>query len=301
MTVAYRVENLVKRYPRQDVLAVDGMSFEIAEGEIFGLLGDNGAGKTTLVRQLVGLLRPTSGRIELFGRDVVKDAGFVSTVIGYMPQSTSALNRLTVGEAVYFAAHLRGMSRRDARRERDELLELWRIAAIGHKVSTDLSGGQRRLLQLAVATAGRAPVLILDEPTNDLDPVNKKHVWEVLRDFNQQRGTTILLVTHDAVEAEKAIQRVGIVQRGRFTALGTPAQLKTAIAQKLKVHLTFPPDDPPVLPFGVVPQEESEGSSLLMLDRDEAAELLGKLDLRKITDIRMTSTTLEDLYLHYAS
>ncbi|WP_434444258.1 ABC transporter ATP-binding protein [Lentzea sp. E54] len=301
MTVAYRVENLVKRYPRQDVLAVDGMSFEIAEGEIFGLLGDNGAGKTTLVRQLVGLLRPTSGRIELFDRDVVKDASFVATVIGYMPQSTSALNRLTVGEAVYFSAHLRGMSRGDARRERDELLELWRIAEIRDKVSTNLSGGQRRLLQLAVATAGRAPVLILDEPTNDLDPVNKKHVWEVLRDFNQRRGTTIVLVTHDAVEAEKAIQRVGIVQRGRFTALGTPAQLKAEIAQKLKVHLAFPPDDPPALPFGVVPQEESDGSWLLMLDRDEAAELLGKLDLRKITDIRMTSTTLEDLYLHYAS
>jgi ABC-2 type transport system ATP-binding protein len=230
VTVAYRVENLVKRYPRQDVLAVDGMSFEIAEGEIFGLLGDNGAGKTTLVRQLVGLLRPTSGRIELFGRDVVADATFVPTMIGYMPQSTSALNRLTVGEAVYFSAHLRGLSRPDARRERDELLDLWRIAEIRDKVSTSLSGGQRRLLQLAVATAGRAPVLILDEPTNDLDPVNRKHVWDVLRGFNQKRGTTIVLVTHDAVEAEKAIQRVGIVQRGRFTALGTPAQLKAEIA-----------------------------------------------------------------------
>ncbi|MEU5693273.1 ABC transporter ATP-binding protein [Actinosynnema sp. NPDC020468] len=277
------------------------MSFEIAEGEIFGLLGDNGAGKTTLVRQLVGLLRPTSGRIELFGRDVVEYTGFVSTMIGYMPQSTAALNRLTVGEAVYFSAHLRGMSRGDARRERDELLELWRIAEIRDKVSTNLSGGQSRLLQLAVATAGRAPVLILDEPTNDLDPVNKKHVWEVLRGFNQGRGTTIVLVTHDAVEAEKAIQRVGIVQRGRFTALGTPARLKAEIAQKLKVHLAFPPDDPPELPYGVVPQERSAGTWLLMLDRDEAGELLGKLDLRKITDIRMTSTTLEDLYLHYAS
>lgn len=143
--------------------------------------------------------------------------------------------------------------------------------------------------------------LILDEPTNDLDPVNRRHVWDVLRERNRSHGTTIVLVTHDAVEAEKAIQRVGILQHGRFTALGTPAQLKDGIAMKLRVELEFPPHAPPKLPQDVVPHEKAEGVWQLVLDRDEAARLLADLDLRAINDIRLTSTTLEDLYLHYVS
>lgn len=301
MKFAYRVENLVKRYPGQAAPAVDGMTFEIREGEIFGLLGDNGAGKTTLVRQLAGLLQPTSGRVELFGRDVTRDPRFISTVIGYMPQSSAALNRLTVREAIYFAAHLRGLSRMDARRECDELLELWRLGPIGGQVCSRLSGGQRRLLQLAVAMSGHAPVLILDEPTNDLDPLNKRHVWEVLSDWNVRLGTTIVLVTHDAVEAEKVIQRVGIVQRGSFTALGTPAQLKSEIAQKLRVEVRFEPTNPPSLPYDIAPQEKEDGYWLFMLDRDDATMLLAHMEFHKVSDLRLNSTTLEDLYIHYAS
>ncbi|AHH18292.1 putative ABC transporter, ATP-binding protein [Nocardia nova SH22a] len=301
MKFAYRVESLVKRYPGQAAPAVDGMTFEIREGEIFGMLGDNGAGKTTLVRQLAGLLQPTSGRVELFGRDVTRDPRFISTVIGYMPQSSAALNRLTVREAIYFAAHLRGLSRMDARRECDELLELWRLGPIGGQVCSRLSGGQRRLLQLAVAMSGHAPVLILDEPTNDLDPLNKRHVWEVLSDWNVRLGTTIVLVTHDAVEAEKVIQRVGIVQRGSFTALGTPAQLKSEIAQKLRVEVRFEPTNPPSLPCDIAPQEKEDGYWLFMLDRDDATMLLAHMEFHKVSDLRLNSTTLEDLYIHYAS
>lgn len=299
MSIAYRVRDLTKHYPKQPKPAVDELSFDIAEGEIFGLLGDNGAGKTTLVRQLVGLLKPTAGTIELFGRNVEHEPRFVPTVVGYMPQGGASLNHLTVGEAVYFAAHLRGV--RNARRERDELLELWRITGLRDRDSSRLSGGQSRLLRLAVAMAGRPAILILDEPTNDLDPVNRKHVWDVLKEWNRSHGTTIVLVTHDAVEAEKAIQRVGILQHGRFTALGTPAQLKDGIAMKLRVELEFAPQRPPKLPANVVPHEKAEGVWSLVLDRDDAATLLADLDLHAINDIRMTSTTLEDLYLHYVS
>lgn len=299
MSIAYRIRDLTKQYPKQRGPAVDGLSFDIAEGEIFGLLGDNGAGKTTLVRQLVGLLKPTAGTIELFGHDVREEPRFVPTVVGYMPQGGNSLNHLTVGEAVYFAAHLRGI--RNARKERDEILELWRITGLRDRDSSRLSGGQSRLLRLAVAMAGRPRVLILDEPTNDLDPVNRRHVWDVLKQWNRNHGTTIVLVTHDAVEAEKAIGRVGIMRGGRFTALGTPAQLKDGIALKLKVELEFPPHSPPKLPKDVIPHEKAEGVWQLVLDRDEAARLLAGLDLHAITDIRMTSTTLEDLYLHYVS
>ncbi|WP_424185499.1 ABC transporter ATP-binding protein [Actinokineospora sp. G85] len=300
MTPAYSVEALVLTYPGQDRPAVDAVSFSIAEGEVFGLLGDNGAGKSTVVRQLVTLLRPTSGRVALFGVDIAADPGLVARTVGYMPQSSAALNRLTAAESVYFAAHLRGLSRRDARRERDELLGLWGIDEVAGRSSARLSGGQRRLLQLAVAMAGRRPVLILDEPTNDLDPVRRKHVWSVLRRRNAELGTTIVLVTHDAVEAEKAIQRVGILRRGRFTAIGTPAELRRGIEGALRVELAFPPDDPPALPEGVTPRETGEGRWLLLLDNADAGALVARLD-PATTDIRLSSTTLEDLYLHYAA
>ncbi|GAA3126926.1 ABC transporter ATP-binding protein [Streptosporangium carneum] len=299
--IAYDVRNLVKTYPKQSSRATDDVTFQIAEGEIFGLLGDNGAGKTTLVRQMVNLLRPDAGRIELFGRDITEDPRHVSRLVGYMPQSGSALNRLTVGEAVYFAAHLRGLGASAAKRERDELLDLLRVTEIRNKSSSHLSGGQCRLLQLAVAMAARPPVLVLDEPTNDLDPANRKYVWEVLRHWNSEYRTTIILITHDAVEAEKVIKRVGIVQRGRFTALGTPAELKSATALKLHVELSFLPGDPPELPPGMTPWKTADDSWALTVDRGDAQELLAKLDFAKITDIRLYSATLEDLYLHYVS
>ncbi|SDH95679.1 ABC-2 type transport system ATP-binding protein/ABC-2 type transport system permease protein [Sinosporangium album] len=299
--VAYDVKNLVKTYPRQRAPAIDGVTFQIHEGEIFGLLGDNGAGKTTLVRQMVNLLRPDSGTVELFGRDVRDDPRHVAMLVGYMPQKSAALNRLTVGEAIYFTAHLRGLSRQAARGERDALVELWRLGDIVDKSSEQLSGGQRRLMQLAVAMAGDPPVLVLDEPTNDLDPVNRKHVWDVLRDRNTRRGTTVILITHDAVEAEKAIQRVGIVQRGRFTALGTPGELKSRVALQVHVDLSFTPGSPPRLPAGITPWKSAPDSWSLRVDPDAVPALMAALDFADITDIRLSSATLEDLYLHYVS
>jgi ABC-type Na+ transport system ATPase subunit NatA len=168
--IAYDVQHVVKYYPKQKQPANKDVTLQVDKGEIFGILGDNGAGKTTLVRQMVNLLRPTSGRIALFGQDVASDPLYVSMNVGYMPQETHALNNLTVGEALYFTAHLRGLSRADARRERDGLMALWQMERLRDKYSSRLSGGERRLLRLAAAMAGAVPVLILDEPTNDLAP-----------------------------------------------------------------------------------------------------------------------------------
>ena len=148
--IVYDVQRLTKRYPGQARPANCDLSLQIAEGEILGLLGDNGAGKTTLVRQMVNLLRPTSGTITLYGRPIGADPLQVPATVGYMPQDTAALNNLTVSEALYYTAHLRGLTRADARRERDELLETWQIGPLRSSYSTRLSGGERRLLRLAV-------------------------------------------------------------------------------------------------------------------------------------------------------
>ena len=305
MTVVYDIRGITKTYPGQPQPANKNITLQIREGEIFGLLGDNGAGKSTLVKQMMNLLASDSGDITLFGQTIDADPLFAPLHVGYMPQSGSALNSLTVGEALYFTAHLRGLSRSAARAERDRLLALWDLQDIRHKPPDKLSGGQKRLLQLAVALAGSPPVLILDEPTNDLAPQRRKRVWDVLRALNRERGVTVIFITHDAIEAEKIIQRVGIMRAGELVALGRPSDLKKRIDRQLRLELFFPPESPPALPDDLVPHQLDAGRWLVYVDRsrfdkDRAGEVLNLLDLERIDDFSLHSATLEDLYLYYA-
>lgn len=299
--IIYNIEEVSKYYPRQQRPANDRITLQIHQGEIFGLLGDNGAGKSTLVRQMVNLLRSSAGRITLFGRDVGNDPLHVPLHVGYMPQDARALNNLTVGEALYFTAHLRGLSRADARRERDALLEIWQIESLRNTNTTSLSGGQRRLLGLAVASTAAPPVLILDEPTNDLDPQRRKLVWDVLRRMNIDRGTTIVFITHDAIEAEKIIQRVGIMRAGRLVAVGRPGELKQIVDQQLRLEIFCTPGAPPQLPGQIVPAPIEPGRWLVLLDRDQVGMVFNHLPFDQIDDFRLYSATLEDLYLHFAA
>jgi ABC-2 type transport system ATP-binding protein len=296
---AYRVCDLVKCYPGSTTLANDHIDLEIRVGEIFGLLGDNGAGKSTLVRQMVNLLRPTSGQISLFNRPIEVNPSLVSTSVGYMPQSSAALNRLTVAEAIYFVAHLRGRSREQARRESESLVDIWNLGKVRNSPSVRLSGGQKRLMGLAIAMAGRPPVLILDEPTNDLDPVNKRYVWEVLEGYNTS-GSTIIFITHDAVEAERIVQRVGIMKGGKFIALGTPEDLKRKISLEMRIELHFSSPDPPNMPPSI-PYEKSDGRLIIYVPPEHLSGVLSRVNLVQFSDIKIYPPTLEELYLHYAT
>lgn len=299
--VVYDVRDLVKVYPGQTQPANKNITLQIRRGEIFGLLGANGAGKSTLVRQMVNLLPGTSGSITLFGQPVGRNSLHVPLNVGYMPQETHALNNLTVGEALYFTAHLRGMGRAEALRERDALLDLWQMQDLRDRPSPRLSGGQRRLLRLAVAMVGFPPVLILDEPTNDLDPRRRRLVWDVLRQVNRERGTTVIFITHDAIEAEKAIQRVGIMRAGELVVVGRPSDLKRAVDQKLRLELFFSPTAPPALPPDLTCHQLEAGRWLVLLEREQMMDVLNGLNLERIDDFRLQSATLEDLYLHYAA
>jgi ABC-2 type transport system ATP-binding protein len=230
-TVVYDIDHLYKYYPGQTEPANKDISLCILEGEIFGLLGDNGAGKTTLVKQMVNLIRSTSGNIRLYGKSIDKDPLYVPQHIGYMPQNNLALNNLTVSESIYFTAHLRGMSQKESKRECEKLIEQWNLEDIRKRPCIHISGGQKRLLQLSIALAGAPPILILDEPTNDLDPLKRKQVWEVLQKLNREHQVTIIFITHDAIEAEKIIQRIGIMRRGILVAIGKLSELKSKIDQ----------------------------------------------------------------------
>ena len=295
----YSVSSLTKLYPGTNTPANDGISFNVVEGEIFGLLGDNGAGKSTLVKQMVNLLQPTRGTVRLYGRPVQEDPLHVPRHVGYMPQAARALNSLTVSEALYFTSHLRGCSRREASRERERLLQLWDLHAIRTAQCSRLSGGQQRLLQLAAAMAGQPPILILDEPTNELAPQRRRHVWQTLRAENREKGTTIIFITHDAIEAEKIIQQVGILHKGRLVALGKPSTLKKRLSRELRLELRFQPESPPNLPIGLRPQKLAKGHWLVRLDQDQVDATLSAIDLARIDDFQLSSATLEDLYLHY--
>ena len=299
--IVYDIQDLMLVYPGQQRPANNRITLQIQQGEIFGLLGDNGAGKSTLVRQMANLLRPTSGSIRLYGEPVGKDPLLVPQHVGYMPQDGLALNNLTVEEAIYFTAHLRGLPRAEARQECKMLIDLWDLGEFRSRPSIRLSGGQKRLLQLAVAFAGLPPVLLLDEPTNDLDPQRRKQVWEAMRRTNQEKGTTIIFITHDAIEAEKIIQRVGIMLSGNLVALGRPVDLKSQVDRKLRLELFLTPGAQPCLPPGLEARPVGAGRWLAHLDRAEAQDVLNHLDLKGVDDFRIYSATLEDLYLYYAS
>jgi ABC-2 type transport system ATP-binding protein len=296
MSFAYEIKHLTRYYPKQLKPANDDLSLTIEVGEFFGLLGDNGAGKTTLVKQMAHLLTPTKGSIHLFGQPL--DANNSANNIGYMPQTGMALNNLTVGEAFYFTAHLRGFSRPDARLERDRLLMLLELGILRDKPIPRLSGGQKRLVALGSTLAANPPIIILDEPTNDLDPQNRSRVWEILRHVNATYGTTMILVTHNVLEAEKVVQRVGIMQHGKLVSVGRPGVLKGELNRHLRLEVVFAPDSPPVFPPNLQMKALSPSRWLLLIEHEQAPMFLNLLNqTASVEDFRLSTATLEDLYL----
>jgi ABC-2 type transport system ATP-binding protein len=286
-----------KTYPQQSIPANDHITLTIEAGEIFGLLGDNGAGKSTLIKQMANLLKSDSGTIRLFGKPLALTPLYTPSKIGYMPQSGNALNNLTVSESLYFTAHLRGLSRSAARLERDRLVALWNLDPVRDRVIARLSGGQRRLSLLAITMAASPPVLILDEPTNDLDPQHRQLVWDTLRAINQERQTTFILVTHNVIEAEKVISRVGIMREGRLLAIGRPGLLKADLNRQRRLEVVFTPDCPPILPDGAIPRILSPGRWQLLIERESAPAYLDALNKASgVEDFRLSTATLEDLY-----
>jgi ABC-2 type transport system ATP-binding protein len=296
----FALDGVTKQYRRSSRPANDAISLEVVEGEIFGILGDNGAGKTTLVRQMAGLTSPTSGRIAFRGRPLAEAGAALTSQIGYMPQSAFALNHLRVEEAIFYTGRLRGLRRDAARIETARLIDAWGLGDVSSRVAKQLSGGQRRLLQLAVTMAAAPPILVLDEPTNDLDPLNRKRVWQLLRAANTA-GSTVIFVTHDAVEAEKVIDRVAIMRHGRVVAVGRPRDLKAKVDDRFRLDLTGDPLAPPTLPPALSWTELEPGRWRAMLAKADVGPILAAVDAHQFDDVRLASATLEDLYLHYAS
>ena len=302
-TVAVSVDGLV-RHHRDGVLATDRVSLEVPAGEVFGLLGPNGAGKTTLVRQLVGVLRPEAGRVTLLGTDVTADARAASRVLAYLAQSEPALDELPVGLAVETAGRLRGLPKRQARAATTALLDELSLGELRDRPLCRLSGGQRRLAHVATALVGDRPLLVLDEPTTGLDALARRAVWELLRRRRTELGTTVVLVTHNVLEAEQVLDRVAVLDQGRVIACDTPGRLKALVSNDVRLDLVWrgePPLDDPVV-AALAARSEVEGKRWsARLPAADAREFLGRLTggpaLAALDDFTLATPTLEDVYL----
>ncbi len=304
---AIDVRQIVKKFG--DFTAVNGVSFTVDEGEIFGLLGPNGAGKSTLIRMLVTLLLPTSGTAIVDGYDIVKDANSVRRSIGVIPQAMTSDLELSVEENLIIFAKLYGVPRQKRDRLIDELLDAveltkWRAAPV-----KNLSGGMRRRVEIARGLVHEPRIFFLDEPTTGLDPVSRVAVWEMLQRIKSQRDLTILITTHYMDEADKLCDRIAIVDHGELKALDSPLKLKASIPGKNVIEASF--GDMPAgwidelrrLPDvdGVTGEDHvfrissHNGPATTLALMDTAARLRVP-----VQSLSVQSTTLDDVFVHYA-
>ena len=231
-TPAIETERLTKNFGPTRALA--GLDLVVARGGILGLLGPNGAGKTTAVRVLATLLRPDSGRARVLGADVVRQAGDVRSRIGLTGQYAALDDYLTGRTNLVMIGQLARLTRSQARRRADELLDRFDLAGAAGRVVKTYSGGMRRRLDLAASLIGHPEVLFLDEPTTGLDPRSRAVMWEIIRELAAE-GTTLLLTTQYLDEADQLASQIAVIDAGRVIAEGSPDQLKAKVGEDLIV------------------------------------------------------------------
>src|SRR5438093_1917476 len=304
---AIDVRNIVKKFG--DFEAVKGITFDVAEGEIFGLLGPNGAGKSTLIRMMTTLLPPTSGTAFVNGFDVTKDANGVRHVIGVIPQALTTDLELSVEENLLIFAKLYGVAREKREKLITQLLEFveltqWRDAQV-----KNLSGGMRRRVEIARGLVHEPRIFFLDEPTTGLDPVSRVNVWEMLQKIKAARDLTILITTHYMDEADKLCDQIAIVDHGELKALDSPLKLKASIPGKNVIEVSF--GDPPPgwrSTLERLPGVESvteEDHVFRLASADGPATTLALMETAAqmhvpVRSLSIQSTTLDDVFVHYA-
>ena len=232
--IIIRVEGLVKHYG--EVTALDGVSFNVNKGEIFGLLGPNGAGKTTLIEIICGLRKFDDGKVTILGFDLVKDSYKVRSLIGFCPQETLLYDLLSVKENFAFTASLYSMSSREFKEKLDYFSKILGVEEFLNRKVKELSGGMKRRANLATSIIHDPPIIILDEPTVGFDPNVKREFWELIKSL-RENGKTVLLSTHDMYEADELCDRVAIMDKGKIAALDKPRMLKEKFGGEALINI----------------------------------------------------------------
>lgn len=300
------ITGLTRRYGH--VVANDEVSLRVRSGEVVGLLGHNGAGKTTLVSQVVGLLKPDSGAIRVGGTDAVQHPAVARRHVALQPQAQAPIDGLTPRTAIEIAGRLRGLSARDARAIAVELgdeLDIGRwLDQRALPEGRGLSGGIRRLTGFAMAVATPVPLLILDEPTNDIDASRRRLLWDAVR-RRGDRGSGVLLVTHNVAEAERIVDELVVLDRGRVVANGSPAQLRGTQDSDLRLELQLAPNGTdPSERTGALPvlrRVRTGRRTVLIIAADQAASAVAWATAQRadgqIEGFSLAPAMLEDAYL----
>ena len=296
MTAAVTIDNLTKKYGNSTV--VDGVSFEVEQGEIFALLGPNGAGKTTTVEMIEGLRKPNSGSISILGIDAIKEREKTYELIGVQLQSTTLYDKIKIKEVVDLFS---GYYQKSV--PTDQLLDSLSLTDIQNNYVTTLSGGQKQRVALAIALVNDPEVIFLDEPTTGLDPQARRNLWSIVEDL-KAKGKTIVLTTHYMEEAEQLCTRVGIIDHGKIIALDTPRNLITKADLESTVEVTYAGHDGEEI-FGKIPgvSEVIRDDNRFILHTKKAPSVLRELinlaekNSMQLDNMSSRQGTLEDVFL----
>jgi ABC-2 type transport system ATP-binding protein len=300
------VRALTKRFG--DFTAVDGISFTVGRGEIFGMLGPNGAGKSTLIRMLTTLTQPTSGTARIAGADLLEEPDVVRRSIGVIPQAMTSDLELSATENLLIFAKLYGVPRERRQRLIVELLAAVELTQWADKPVKNLSGGMRRRVEIARGLVHEPGLLVLDEPTTGLDPVSRAAVWEMLRRIKKERELTVLLTTHYMDEADKLCDRIAIVDHGKIVALDSPLRLKAAVSSDVTLEAAFAHTTPGWgIRLSQLPGVESvtgDDSLVKIATRLGPAATKALLELAAahgvdVTSLQVTATSLDDVFVHF--
>jgi len=306
-THAIQVIDIVKRFG--NFTAVDGVSFAVEEGEIFGLLGPNGAGKSTLIRMMTTLLDITSGTAIIEGADVRKQANTARRSMGVIPQAMTSDGDLTVWENLSIYSKLYGIPAADREKSIDELLTLVDLNQWRDAPARNLSGGMRRRLEIARGLVHRPRIFFLDEPTTGLDPVSRVAVWEMITSIKQQRNLTVLITTHYMDEADRLCDRIAIVDHGKLVALDTPMALKASVpgSNVIEVQFDHPPADweQRLQSLSAVNSVQHEGAGMFRILTGDGSRTTTELVEAAVQSgipvksLSVQNTTLDDVFVHY--
>ena len=304
---AISVENIVKRYG--DFEAVAGITFDVADGEIFGLLGPNGAGKSTLIRMMTTLTPSTAGRAIIAGHDVAREPDAVRRTIGVIPQALTSDIDLTVEENLSIYAKLYEVSKVERERNIDELLGAVDLLKWRNAQTKTLSGGMRRRLEIARGLVHNPRIFFLDEPTTGLDPVSRVAVWEMLNHLKNTRQLTMLITTHYMDEADRLCDRIAIVDHGKLVALDTPMALKASVPGSNVVEVQFMQESsawPEQLNrlAGVTSVESQSAGMYRLLTSNGSLTTTQLVEMTSssgstIKSLNVQNTTLDDVFVYY--
>lgn len=294
------INQLCKVY-RGGVKANDNISLSVREGEVFGLLGPNGAGKTTVVNQIIGLTVPTSGSISIAGIDVVAKPGYARQACSVQAQTQVPIAGLTAIQAIELVGRIRGGGATRVRQQTRELIDRLEIGEWKDKMGVTFSGGVRRLVAFCMAVVVPGRIVILDEPTNDIDPLRRRLLWQEVRNLAEM-GSAVLLVTHNVLEAERVVNRLAIIDQGRVIGQGTPAMLKESEGESLRLELILEPDtEPPQPPDFLIQSLTSNRRMIGKVGKDHittAIEWARNLKEEGVVEeFSLGPTTLEDAYI----